>query len=242
MPSVINPKRHPRSTPKGNATSSLQLKAPYRQPRTKKNGAASVAHDAPRHGPRPLHTAHSRANQRKPNARKASRAAELPNLRTAHETNRFFVITSSPGTFNGGRSCGIALNSTTRRHPRLGLVAGSRGPTQIHIRSPCHWASEPAGHLDAESPSRRTAGPASARKTSLPFSSLRNKRPGLSQDGRLVHTDCTDCSGRGAQMQCPGASVLCLSPPLVALLLTRLTIRSGQSHPGLYVHATTPAR
>ena len=34
-----------------------------------------------------------------------------------------------------------------RRHPRLGLVAGSRGPTQIHIRGLCHWAGEPAGHL-----------------------------------------------------------------------------------------------
>ena len=30
-----------------------------------------------------------------------------------------------------GGSCEIALNSTTRRHPRLGLVLGSRGPTQV---------------------------------------------------------------------------------------------------------------
>ena len=49
------------------------------------------------------------------------------------------------------------------------LVSGSRGPTQIHIRGLlCHWAGEPAGHLGAESPSRRTARPASARKTSSP--------------------------------------------------------------------------
>ena len=34
--------------------------------------------------------------------------------------------------------------------------------------SVCHWAGEPAGHLGAESPSRRTARPASARKTSSP--------------------------------------------------------------------------
>ena len=81
--------------------------------------------------------------------------------------NGFFVIASSPGTIYGG-SCGIAINSTTRRHPRLGLVSGSRGPTQIHIRGLCHWAGEPAGHLGAESPSRRTARPASARKTSSP--------------------------------------------------------------------------
>ena len=32
----------------------------------------------------------------------------------------FFVITFSPGEIYVG-SCGIALNSTTRRHPRLGL-------------------------------------------------------------------------------------------------------------------------
>ena len=83
--------------------------------------------------------------------------------------NVFFVITSSPATFCGG-SCGTALNSTTRRHPRLGLVAGSRGPTQIHIRGLRHWAGEPARHLGAESPSRRSAGPASARKTSPPCS------------------------------------------------------------------------
>ena len=47
-------------------------------------------------------------------------------------------------------------------------MSGSRGPTQIHTRGLCHWASEPAGHLGAESPSRRTARPASARKTSSP--------------------------------------------------------------------------
>ena len=82
--------------------------------------------------------------------------------------NVFFVITFPPGIIYGG-SFGIALNLTTRRHPRLGLVSGSScDPTQIHIRGLCHWAGEPAGHLGAESPSRRTARPASARKTSSP--------------------------------------------------------------------------
>ena len=95
----------------------------------------------------------------------ASSSTQRP--RQPRKRNGFFVITSSPGTIYGG-SCGIALNSTTRRHPRLGLVSGSRGPTQIHIRGLCHWAGEPAGHLGAESPSRRTARPASARKTSSP--------------------------------------------------------------------------
>ena len=44
-----------------------------------------------------------------------------------HET--YFCGNFSPVTFYGG-SCGIVLNSTTRRHPRLGLVAGPRGPAQ----------------------------------------------------------------------------------------------------------------
>ena len=87
---------------------------------------------------------------------------------TAQETDeRFFVITFPPGALYGG-SCGIALNSTTRRHPRLGLVSGSRGPTQIHIRGLCHWAGEPAGHLGADSPSRRAAEHASAKRTKPP--------------------------------------------------------------------------
>ena len=47
----------------------------------------------------------------------------------------------------------------------------------------------------------------------------------------------------GARMRCPGAQclhVLCLSPPLVALLLKRFAIRSGQSHPGLYTQPHQP--
>ena len=84
----------------------------------------------------------------------------------APDMKRVFEIAPPPGAYHG-RSFGIALNSTTRRHPRLGLVAGSRGPTQIHIRGLCHWAGvytgeptgRPTGHLGAESMSRRTAGP-----------------------------------------------------------------------------------
>ena len=125
---------------------------------------------------------------------------------------------STPAKINRG------FLTTTRSQHWLGLVAGSRGPTQIHIRGLCHWAGEPAGHLGAESPSRRTSGPASARKPSPPCSHRLN---GLFQ-------------GRGARMRCPGASVLCLLPPLVALSLTRLAIRSGQSHPGLYTQPHQP--
>ena len=43
--------------------------------------------------------------------------------------NGFFVIAFSPETFYAG-SCEIALNSTTRRHPRLGLVAIGGGITR----------------------------------------------------------------------------------------------------------------
>ena len=56
----------------------------------------------------------------------------------------------------------------TQSRPRLGLVSGSRGPTQIHIRGLCHWAGEPAGHLGADSPSRRAAEHASAKRTKPP--------------------------------------------------------------------------
>ena len=128
--------------------------------------------------------------------------------------NIFFVITSSPGNFYEG-SCEIALNSTTRRHPRRGLVSGSRGPMQTHIRG------------------LSVTGPVSRRATSA-LSHRADDPPGPqapAKQARLVHTDRTDRSGRGARMQCPGASVLCLSPPLVVLLLKRLAIRSGQSHP-----------
>ena len=64
--------------------------------------------------------------------------------------------------------CCVLFLTTTRSQPRLGLVEGSRGPTQIHIRGLCNWVGEPAGHLGAESPSRRTAGPTSAKRTKPP--------------------------------------------------------------------------
>ena len=80
----------------------------------------------------------------------------------------FFVVAPSPGTFLGG-GCGIALNSTTyTKAPPAWLGGGiARSDANPHpgLR---HWAGEPAGHLGAESPSRRTAEPASARKTSPP--------------------------------------------------------------------------
>ena len=85
-------------------------------------------------------------------------------------------------------------------------------------------------------------GPVSRRATSAP-SHRADEPPGPQEPGRqarLVHTDRTDRSGRGARMRSPNASVLCLSPPLVALLLTRFVIRSGQSHPGLYTQPHQP--
>ena len=85
-------------------------------------------------------------------------------------------------------------------------------------------------------------GPVSRRANSAP-SHRADEPPGPQAPGkqaRLAHTDRTDHSGRGARMKFPGASVLCLSPPLVALLLARLAIRSGQSHPGLYTQPHQP--
>ena len=44
-------------------------------------------------------------------------------------------------------------------------------------------------------------------------------------------------------MRCPGASVLCLLPPLVALLITTHTLCHSQwPKPPRFVHATAPAR
>ena len=83
------------------------------------------------------------------------------------------------------------------------------------------------GHLGTAPPSRRTP----------PSSKAPEKQ------ARLVHTYRKDCSGRDARMRFPGASVLCLSPPLVAALsLMRLAIRSGQSHPGSQTHPPQLAR
>ena len=116
---------------------------------------------------------------------------ELPydgRSRTAQPRKRnvFFAITSPPGAIYGG-SFGIALNSTTRRHPRLGLVSGLRGPTQIHIRGLCHWAGEPEGHLGAESPpSRRTERCANARKYDYKSSSLYWRSIALLKAGNKV--------------------------------------------------------
>ena len=77
-------------------------------------------------------------------------------------------------------------------------------------------------------------GPVGRWATSAP-SHRADKPPGPQapeKQARLVHSDRTGNSGRGARMRFPGASVLCcLSPPL---------IRSGQSHPGLYTRPHQP--
>ena len=58
---------------------------------------------------------------------------------------------------------------TPKAQPRLGLVDGiARSDAPIHIRGLCHWAGEPAGHLGADSPSRRAAEHASAKRTKPP--------------------------------------------------------------------------
>ena len=123
----------------------------------------------------------------------------------------------------------------------MGEAAESR-LTQLHEGTPgLAWWRDRAVRRKSTSGASAT-GPVSRRATSAP-SHRADEPPGPQAPGkqaRLIHTDRTDRSGRGARMQCPGASVLCLSPPLVALLLTRLAIRSGQSHPGLYTHSHQP--
>ena len=126
----------------------------------------------------------------------------------------------------------------------MGEAAESR-LTQLHEGTPgLAWWRDRAVR-------RKSTSGASASATGLVVSRRANSAPGNRADeppgpqapgkqARLVHTDRTDRSGRSARMRCPGASVLCLSPPLVALLLTRLAIRSGQSHPGLYTQPHQP--
>ena len=111
--------------------------------------------------------------------------------------------------------------------------AGFGGPIAPYHAPPpciwglCHWAGEPAGHLGAEFPSRRTARPASARKTSLP---------------------CPHQSHGSFRARCANAMSRCLRAlhfasclsSLSYLLLARLAIRSCQSHPGLYTRPHQP--
>ena len=124
----------------------------------------------------------------------------------------------------------------------MGEAAESR-LTQLHEGIPglAWWRDRAVRRKSTSGPP--ATGPVSRRANSAP-SNRADEPTGPQAPGkqaRLVHTDRTDRSGRSARMRCPAAwSVLCLSPPLVAFLLTRLAICSGQSHPGLYTHSHQP--
>ena len=87
---------------------------------------------------------------------------------TAHDMKRFFRNGFFPWDFFVWGAAESRLTQLREAPPRLGLVAGPRGPTQIHIRGLCHWAGEPAGHhigAERHRADRRAAVPASgARK------------------------------------------------------------------------------
>ena len=125
----------------------------------------------------------------------------------------------------------------------MGGAAESR-LTQLHEGTPgLAWWWDRAVRRKSISGASVT-GPVSRRATSAP-SHRADDPPGPQAPGkqaRLVNTNRADLSGRGARMRCPGASVLCLSPPLVALLLLKrlAAIRSGQNHPGLYTQPHQP--
>ena len=55
-----------------------------------------------------------------------------------------------------------------RTHRQRGLAIRSRVLTHPRIRGLCHWGGEPAGHLGADSPSRRATEHASAKRTKPP--------------------------------------------------------------------------
>ena len=66
-------------------------------------------------------------------------------------------------------------------------------------------------------------GPPVSREVALAPSHRADEPPSPRAPGKqvhLVHADRKDCSGHGARVQCPGASVLRFSPPLVALSFT----------------------
>ena len=113
---------------------------------------------------------------------------------------------------------------TIRRRPWLGSVVRSRHMTHPRIRGLCHWAGEPAGHLGAESSSRRTARPASARKSSPPCP---NRLHGL------------------FRARCANAISRCLRALPFASSRRSLTQTLGHlqwPEPPKFVHATAPAR
>ena len=113
---------------------------------------------------------------------------------------------------------------STRRRPRLASVVRSRHMTHPRIRGLCHWAGKPAGHLGAESPSRRTSGPASARKPSPPCS---HRFHGLFQ-----------ARSANAMSRCLRALPFASS----RRSLTRTLGHSQWPKPPRFVHATAPAR
>ena len=67
-------------------------------------------------------------------------------------------------------SCGITHNSTTRRHPRLGLVAGSRD--RVAVRRKSTSGDTPGGDVGS-----RLGGGLHARKRRFNFASLILARP-----------------------------------------------------------------
>ena len=84
--------------------------------------------------------------------------------------------------------------------------------------------------------SRRATAAPSHRADEPPGPQALDNKPALSTlIARIVPGAVRECNA-----PVPPSSVLCLSPPLVALLLTRLAIRSGQSHPGLYTQPHQP--
>ena len=115
---------------------------------------------------------------------------------------------------------------TTTRPTTLKVPREPKGSVSSFLQGLCHWV-QPLG--------RRAGGPPRRR-----VSELTSHRAHKQKETELASSDLNPRISPDTPRACGIPTPPC-SPPLVARSLTRLAIRSGQSHPGLLTQAK-PAR